>query len=285
MVAGSMYAGQISIEIPKYSAVVYSNDVSHTVPEFGSGSMFALGINNKGEVVGGGDGSSGRDPFLWRNGQRFDLNDLVDLDVDLEFARVITETGVIYATSYLYGSGAALYKLTPTDAGRYAAVELFRTNRVLHFSVNSSGYVADGGSLWADTTLIPLGDLGTERVYAQSVNSSKEVVGYAQPKDDPSYHGFLWNGKMLDLKDLVEAPGWLIHTASSINEYGQIAAMGWNGHFHAAMRLTPNPQTKMAISRTGWPVASVRPGSRRPVVLMASSNLVEWSRLARHERP
>ena len=78
-----------------------------------------------------------------------------------------------------------------------------------------------------------LGTLGGTTSYATAINDRGQVVGSAETTPG-SYiqHGFLYsNGAMTDLNSLVPADslrGIAITDARAINEWGQIAAIGYD---------------------------------------------------------
>jgi probable HAF family extracellular repeat protein len=284
MVAGQKLVGFIAIEVPVYAAIVVSNGVPVTIKPLGAGSMGPLGINNSGQVVGVGDLLTNRAAFLWQNGKTVDLNTLVDDGPNLDVGRSIADDGTIYASTYVLGGGAVVYRLTPTNNGRYNFERLFETDRDPY--MNQFGQGVAGRSLWDKSGIHDLGDLGVpERVYAFSVNSSEQVVGMAAVESEESYHAVFYDGKLHDLNRLVSINNTVFNVAYSINEYGQIATIAWNGRTQEVYRLTPRPEFDV-VGRAGNDLSlTVRPGARRKMHIEVSDDLLTWRELLQNDLP
>jgi probable HAF family extracellular repeat protein len=96
--------------------------------------------------------------------------------------------------------------------------------------------------------------LGGTRSEAFSVNERGQIVGSSSVAADVAFHGFLYSdGSMTDLNSLVDesGAGYLIHTGTSINNAGQIAAQAFN----------PNGETRaiLLIPRRGVEKAKPHP--------------------------
>ena len=87
-----------------------------------------------------------------------------------------------------------------------------------------------------------LGTLGGSFSQAYGINSSGQVVGYANLAGDLKQHAFLYSWSVMrDLNDLIPASsGWELSEATGINDVGQIVGTGINsdGQSHAYL-LTP----------------------------------------------
>ena len=93
-------------------------------------------------------------------------------------------------------------------------------------------------------TLTALGTLGGPGSSAFGINSSGQVVGYADISGNYS-HAFLYgNGTMTDLNSLIDpASGWTLFEAKAINDNGQIVGIGnFNGSGQEVFLLTPIPE-------------------------------------------
>jgi len=116
--------------------------------------------------------------------------------------------------------------------------------------INASGQVigesiaADGASraiLWQAGAMVAVGTLpGDITSRARGINASAQVVGDSVAADGAS-RAFLWkNGAMSDLNTRIPTgSGWVLRTASAINDAGQISGTGlYNGRARAFL-LTP----------------------------------------------
>jgi uncharacterized membrane protein len=69
---------------------------------------------------------------------------------------------------------------------------------------------------------------GCNIVFPSSINSRLQVVGSCQNNSNGTSAAFFWRPghKMIDLNDLVQAPGWVLNFATSINDCAQIVGYG-----------------------------------------------------------
>lgn len=101
------------------------------------------------------------------------------------------------------------------------------------------------------TSMMDLGTLGGEFSAANEINIHSQVVGESTISDlNPITRAFIWqNGTMTDLNSLIDpSSGWLLETASSINDQGQIIGIGTlNGTTNQAYLLTVVPEPDQAV--------------------------------------
>ena len=203
----------------------------------GGSNSQAQGINNSGQVVGYSQIASGNQhAFLYSGGTMIDLGTLPRGSNSQ--ARGINNSGQIVGSAYaangayhafLYSSGAM------TDLGTRPGGPNSQAQ-----GINNSGHVvgmANRAFLYTRGTMIDLGTLGGSTSIADGINNSGQAVGSAETASG-LHHAFLYNGgTMTDLNNLVTLPSGVFLTyASGINDHGQIAADGSNGH---AYLLTP----------------------------------------------
>lgn len=167
----------------------------------------ALGINDRGQVVGFSTTSIGKQPaVLWQNSRIKDLGTLP--------------------------SGSNSQALGINKAGK-----------VVGWSDTSSG--SKHAVLWQNRQINDLGTLDGNPTIATAINNRGTVVGYSSSLDNYNIevplHAFVWiNGKLTDLNSLLPAnSGWQLTAAYGINDRGQIVGGGTKDGRVRAFLLTP----------------------------------------------
>jgi hypothetical protein len=251
------------------------------VDSFGGESSWVLNFNSLSHFIGcAEDPLRVRQPWLFKEGVIYRLNELIEGPVRFDTPQLIRDDGVIFGSRYIDGGSNAIVRLTPRIDGKYDAVDL----AILPGSVafNKKGGAAFKSGYWHDGEITSIGDLGMpDRVYPNALNSFDEIVGVAMTSNDNNYHGFYWDGRMHDLKDLVELPaGWLPSPiAEDLNEYGQIAGYVYTGTQHMLLRLTPPPKITSTLNSSEGFTIRFRPGSVKPVSIQTSSDLTNWTEI------
>jgi probable HAF family extracellular repeat protein len=177
----------------------------------GGPNSIAIDINGRGQIVGwsqtdfnvGAFGIPDLHPATWTNGV---ITRLDDLGGAVSLAIAVNDQGVAVGQSFVAGNAA------------FHAVQW------------QNGNLNDLGTLAGDFASI-----------ANDINSQGQVVG-ASVSDTFSPRAFVWqNSVMTDLNTLIPADsGWILLSASHINDMGQIAGNGFlNGVLHAFL-LTPS---------------------------------------------
>jgi probable HAF family extracellular repeat protein len=172
---------------------------------------FALGINNRGQVVGvsGVCGNTTPPPYvtpyravLWeRDGTPIDLGSLGGAFAG---ASAINDRGDVSGTSATPDGSVRPFLWTPQSH------TLLQLNPPEGFPV----------------AINPC---------CKTINDRREIVGLMLDSNFNS-HAFLWkHGVMVDLNDLIQKPSaWMLQSAAGINASGQIAGQGLiNGEVHA----------------------------------------------------
>jgi probable HAF family extracellular repeat protein len=233
------------------------------------------GINNSGQVVGSAQtGSGASHAFLYSGGV---MTNLGTLGGD-SYANAVNDSGQVAGASYtpsgvvhpvVYSGG------TLQDLGTLGGVS---TANSYASGINTSGQVvgatttAGGGVhafLHSGGKMTDLGSLAGD-TYAKAVNASGQVVGLSSLGSSSITHAFLYSGgKMMDLNALLPPDlGVTLAWASGINDRGQIAAQGSNGHGYLltpdSVAATPEPGglTLLALGAAGL-LAAYRRRSRR----------------------
>lgn len=166
----------------------------------------ATGVNNGGQVVGKADTETfgQTHAFLWQNGEMQDLGTL---------------------------GGANSLACAVSDGGTVVGCAETGVADTRHAFVWQNGAMCDLGTLPDRPSSVACG-----------VNSTGQIVGYAEPQPDSTdKRAVLWRGgQVLDLNTLLPAhSGWVLTEARAVNDRGQIVGSGiWNGHARAFL-LTP----------------------------------------------
>jgi len=184
----------------------------------GGATSYGRGINDRGQIVGGSDTSSGEQhAFLWENGTMTDLGTLGGME---SAAWGINDRGQIVGGSDT-SSGeqhAVLWEDgTMTDLGTLegaggSASGINDRGQIVGWTFISG--VPDRAFLWADGTITDV--LGIGGAF-YDVNDRGQIVGWSDTGSG-SYHALLWeDGTMIDLGTHSCAP-----TVADINGDGEL---------------------------------------------------------------
>ena len=229
----------------------------------------AFGINQTGEVAGYKVGknllqprSLPYNPAIF-NGNKWEVYDIAqlyprgtreDVYADRFILNGINTEG--YTVGYKYRYGLATYSAIlidpnvtvndlsdvvylPTYGGR--AVDINDSNMIAGTTANntrvtpviySRAFVYDYNAPTDNLTVLPVLEGGLHS-HAYDINENSEVVGYSESA--AGNHAVLWDGAggVTDLHTLMSAEGWVLTSATAINDYGDIAGTGTlNGVAH-----------------------------------------------------
>lgn len=227
------------------TAVLWDNLVMSVLPPLeGDACSFAFGVNDAGVVVGGsgmGTDESARAVY-WQDGV---AHALATLGGQYGKATDITDSGLIAGESArLDGTSVACLWTdgVPTDLGTLPGYWGSWTR-----TVNESGQVViissrqeDGANvytsaLWDAGVLTPIESVGDRTcTYVYDINESDQAVGMLCMGDLSDASAMVWrDGITFDLNWLIDPDsGWVLTTAQSINDSGQIVGKGYcNGEY------------------------------------------------------
>jgi probable HAF family extracellular repeat protein len=232
----------------------------------GGTESFAYGVNDFGQVVGYSYlDDVNRHAFLYTNGTLSDLGSLGGYSG----ANAINDKGIIVgfssnkvdgnAHAFLYDRGR-MKDIDPVNAGDFTSTESYahdinNFNRVVGEFLTQD-QAAFHAFLYRAGAFTDLGAAGSPQTTAYAINDGGVVVGITfvpyidrclgpqslkyVPCTKYKQHAFVYaNGKLTDLNDLVDAPGWELTWALDVNDRGQIAGYGTSGGSSRAFLLTP----------------------------------------------
>ncbi len=203
-------------------------------------------MSNFGEVVGTKDHAA----VLYSHGKVIDLGVLPGKTVG-SAAYAINDWGQVVGVSYSYIGHFADYTGFIYSRGKMYRIEAMPNEfQTVPADINNLGQVTGSTSTWQTMyshaffyrwgKMTDIGTLGGNYSRGRAINNRGRVVGDAATTDNSS-HAFLYrNGKMIDLNDLIPAgSGWVLNSATDINDAGQIVGYGTRYGTERAFLLTP----------------------------------------------
>lgn len=203
-------------------------------------------INDKDEVVGGGQGVG---PFLYRDGTVISLGREGTVAYDINNQTQIV--GILNSSKpFLYENGITIDLDSLPDDSYGSASAVNDKGHVVGFSGPTYLNYSHAFLYTKNTGLINLGKLYPSDLFsvALDINNNGQIVGSSGSYDlfstSGEVHAFIYSdGKLQDLNDLISADsGFILTQARAINDKGQIVGAGvLNGELHAVL-LTPISQ-------------------------------------------
>ena len=213
---------------------------------------FPIGINNRGQIVGYGDGGTGSGGLLWTNGIAFSLAFPYPTDTWLELIG-FNDDGQIVGGSAFNGD----FNFDPTVPVPHPV--LWQQNNVqvlalapgaiggIAFAINEKGIIAgsaaDAGlpniighaAVWNRGVPTDLGTLpGDNRAVGKAINDKGDIAGYSTNQTTSRYAALWSKGKVTKLGPL---PGGTYSEAFAINKSRQVIGDGDapDGNSHAIL--------------------------------------------------
>ena len=273
----------------------------------------AFGINESGAVAGYKVGknllqprSLPYNPAIF-NGNKWDVYDIAqlyprgtreDVYADRFILNGINASG--YTVGYKYRYGLSTYSAIlinpnvtvndlsdvvylPTPAGG-RAIDINDNNVIAGTTGNntrvlpviySRAFVYDYNAATDNLTVLPVLEGGLHS-HASDINENDEVVGFSESAT--GNHAVIWDeaGEITDLHTLMLAEGWVLTSATAINDYGDIAGTGTlNGVAHGFVLSTGTISGPPPVENNQAPVAvagaDVTSG-KAPLVVMFDSS-------------
>ena len=237
---------------------LYDGTAMHDLGTLGDAFGAALAINATGQIVGYSftEGAPAGHAFVYDQGGLHDLPDTLgghDVaahginDSGQVVGQAVNATGAAHA--FLYDRGV-MQDLGTLGGGNSTASR-----------INAAGQVAGAADLplpavVGPTTVPPihaflydhgkmhdLGTLGSDFSVAIGLNAAGQVVGHSVPAAGNLLHAFLYDqGVITDLNSLIPPDsGWVLISASGINDHGQIVGFGSRGAFLLTPKGSPSP--------------------------------------------
>jgi probable HAF family extracellular repeat protein len=209
------------------------------------GTSRALAIANGGQIVGDSEtdrGESFRHAFLWQDNGMRDLGAEVD-GAGNSYADGINDineiVGTVNGRAFLARDG--LSQELGVLPGHTASDARAINNKG---QVAGNSVTADGIShafLWNLGTMRNLGTLpGDISSQAQALNVGGDVVGRSGVADLSASRAVIWQGgPAIDLNRLITSSGWILSSATGINDRGQIVGVGLRNGEVRAFLLNP----------------------------------------------
>jgi probable HAF family extracellular repeat protein len=238
-------------------------------PPVGWNAIEARGVNEAGQVVGtvsrSGSAADGNSfAFLFDGATIRDLTPWVGarsiaLDIN-NSGQVVGSAGDATSSTYR----AFLY-----DGIRSRGLGTLGGSSSLAYGINDRGHVVGTSSIARDlrehaflydgVMMHDLGDLDYLGSGASDVNIWDQVVGDSEVGTPAEPHAFLYsNGVMTDLNDLIPPDaGWVLSSATGINDAGQIVGYGQIRREIHAFLLDPRPERIRSPSST--PILRIEP--------------------------
>ncbi|MBN9692624.1 MAG: HAF repeat-containing protein [Verrucomicrobia bacterium] len=237
-----------------FQAFRYSGNSMVNLGTLGGRGSSAFGLNDAGWIVGSSELESGETrAFLYRDGV---MTNLGTLGGDFSSAYSISASGVVVGESR---NAEGLQRAFRFD-GTLLDLGTLGGPRSAAYGINASNVIVGGASLASgsfhafryDGALHDLGTLGGSVSAANAINSAGVIVGNSTLPGGMIRHAFIYDGVLRDLNDLIPpGSGWILNTATGINERGQIVGQGEiNGQLRGFL-LTPNLVVRYTVRPDG----------------------------------
>jgi probable HAF family extracellular repeat protein len=250
--------GESTTVLSNTKAVIYSGGVRRSLGTFGGSSAAAYGVNDAGDVVGTANTTNNvaKRAFLYRNATMKSLGTLGGAN---SVATVINYAGEIAGFSTLTANSDLTHAFLYRNGVMADIGTLGTKSEAWGLSLDSSvvgdSMLASGDThafLWQGGVMRDLGTLGGHNSVAKAIREFGDlIVGESEVTGASGTRAFLYrDGVMTDLNTrLPSGSGWVLESATAINNLGEIAGVGTiNGQRHAFLLTLP---VRMNLMNTG----------------------------------
>lgn len=254
---GDQVVGQYSVPVPNSTsyttrAFLIAGNGLTDLGDLGGTYSYAYDINGLGQAVGSAEMAGGTSHAVLFDVDANGTRRVVDLEAGSSShgtAYGINTQGQIVGGTYFGGNchkaflyaGGAMTNLGNLGTGCNSSADAINdSGQVVGWS-NTSGFFTDHGFLYSNGNMADLGTLGGSSSHALDINSQGQVVGWAFTLNDAAQHAFLYvDGQMLDINNLLPTnSGWVLNSATGINDKGQIVGEGKFNGKQAIFLLAP----------------------------------------------
>jgi probable HAF family extracellular repeat protein len=202
----------------------------------------ANSINDYGLIVGASlNPDSLSRATIWQGGNP---QDLLTLGGDYSSAHGINNNGQVVGTSSISSDESRAFlwvqgMIELGNLGGYSsrAHSINKKGEIVGYATNAVD--SEVAVMWRNGGIIELGTLGGSSSHANSINDASQVVGLVSTS--LGFRAFLWEDNIMkDLNSLIDSEsGWILKTASGINNKGQIVGGGQFNGQNRAFLLNP----------------------------------------------
>ncbi|HWZ97695.1 MAG TPA: hypothetical protein VN025_08040 [Candidatus Dormibacteraeota bacterium] len=261
----------------------------------GGANSIAYAINNAGTIVGySSSPNSGQRAAIFANGTVTDigaLNDFGTPGAGISIAHAVNNKGQIAGWSYNFDTsvngfsthaflftngvmrdigGITAMGAGLNDNGKVVGTATYPDGEIHATRFEGTGAYTDLGNLKCviqdPITLLPGIALacinGQGNSAASAINNFGQIVGNSDTQTDGQHALLYLNGRLRDLNWYIPAnSGWVLQTATAINDAGEIVGNGTHNGVRAGYLLTPNCATdvtdSISVARGGFSFSPV----------------------------
>lgn len=195
-------------------AFLWQDGLMSALPTLGGNNSQALGVNNRGQIVGFAEQST-QDP-----------NCIAPQVLDIQAVVWGPNPDEIRTLAPLEGDISA-WAIAINNAGQIVGL----SGNCVSPNFNAPGATTPQHAvIWQNGTVTNIGTLGGSYIFPWAINAKGQVVGQATPPGDGPIHTFLWHGDVMN--DLGVIPGDVLSGAFGLNDHGQVVGGSCDQNFN-----------------------------------------------------